>query len=124
MTFQVLKEISSSLSDEEKLNLSEMITEMQNSRSIKNQEKNWTNTLPRVHKNVSFTSKDRSQSYTPKEESAGVRETEELRKNQSECDTLLRNCRALRLRENDGCNASCSNLTVKGLVRKNESFKC
>lgn len=118
----VYQEITSTLSEEEKINLNETIDEILETRNRNCNEKNWTNTLPRVHKNISFTPKGDVQMYKPMEESAGIRE-KELQNEQPGYETLIRKCRTLRMKENDVYFPSVSDTNKKEMLRKSQSFK-
>ncbi|XP_044758714.1 uncharacterized protein LOC123316608 isoform X2 [Coccinella septempunctata] len=69
----IFNEITSTLPEEEKNNLIEIMNNLQDFQCRNTRDKTWTDTLPKVQKNVFLTSKDVVQKYIPKEESAGVR---------------------------------------------------
>ncbi|KAL3274248.1 hypothetical protein HHI36_015658 [Cryptolaemus montrouzieri] len=120
----IFHEVTSHLPEEDRSKLSETIHQLQIAKTRRLHSKKWSTTLPSIQRTSTFTSRDLLQKYTPTEESAGIREKEKYRHTVvTETNTLMRNCRALRLKEDSVVVPFQNDSKIKTLLRKSESFK-
>ncbi|CAH0563543.1 unnamed protein product [Brassicogethes aeneus] len=124
----VFQEVTSCLPQEDRVELLEIIHELQILKS-KQSGKKWSNTLPHSSSkaNVEFFSK-----YTPKEESAGVKivadgvadeKREELKLKNVNLNSLIGTCRASRIREDSNIFLLNDNFKIKSLLNSSDSFR-
>lgn len=126
---QVFQEVTSSLPQEDRIELAELIQQLQMSKSKKSSTKRWSNTLPHSNSKIRMTATSEVVAkYTPKEESAGVkinesRTKEAVKLNNVNLNSLIGTCRAARIREDSSVFLLKDNFKIKSLLNKSESFK-
>ncbi|KAJ8923096.1 hypothetical protein NQ315_001649, partial [Exocentrus adspersus] len=125
----MFQEVATSLPQEDRKELSDLIRSVQAAKTKKSLDKKWSSTLPQANlrAQAGFGSKNESiQRYIPKEESAGIRirdpKLQEKLKNHS-TNSLLGTCRAARIREDNSIFLLHDSFKVKSLLHKSESFK-
>ncbi|XP_008197316.2 uncharacterized protein LOC103314106 [Tribolium castaneum] len=111
----MFQQAASSLPQEDRCEIMEVVQTMQ---SIKKSSKKWSNTLPQSHKVA-----PKSEKYTPKEESAGVRDVCHRKREDKQSGSLIGSCRAARIREDSSVLLFQDSFKIKSLLNKSESFK-
>lgn len=112
----MFQQATSNLPQEERCEIMEVIHTMQSIKPKKST-KRWSNTLPTSHKVAS-----KCEKYTPKEESAGIRDHRK-RVEDKQTGSLIGSCRAARIREDSSVLLFQDSFKIKSLLNKSESFK-
>ncbi|CAH1956180.1 unnamed protein product [Acanthoscelides obtectus] len=125
----MFQEVTSTLPPADRMELTELIQNVQNSRPRRLNAKRWSGTLPQS-KNYSRLSQNGTeppQRYIPKEESAGIKicdQKEAKQKYQSRSTaSLIGTCRAARIREDSSVFYLQDSFKIKSLLNKSDSFK-
>ncbi|VEN52709.1 unnamed protein product [Callosobruchus maculatus] len=125
----MFQEVTSTLPSEDRIELTELIQNVQNSRPRRLNTKRWSGTLPQSnsYSRLSQNGSEPPQRYIPKEESAGIKicDRDEMKtKNQSRSTaSLIGTCRAARIREDSSVFYLQDSFKIKSLLNKSDSFK-
>lgn len=134
---KVLQDVSTHLLEEDRVELLETIHKLTASRNRRNAAKRWSSTLPQFNKGkFEVKSSEGMQKYTPKEESAGIPLSEDVRGGhfkkwdrerlmkqlEKNKNTLIGSCRAARIREDSSVIQLQENFKIKSLMRSNKEM--
>lgn len=124
---QILQDVTASLPKEDRIEMAELIQNLQSTKNRRTIAKKWSTTLPQMNIKCKINPKCGTiQKYTPKEESAGIRIEENVRKTENSfkinVNSLLGTCRAARIKEDSNVFLLHDSFKVKSL-KKSDSFK-
>lgn len=126
----MFQEVTSSLPQEDRLELAELINSLQSSKPRRNSAKRWSGTIPQINQRSRISpKKEEIQRYIPKEESAGIKAREHKTNIQQgskilPTNTLISTCRAVRAKEDNALFYLQESFKIKSMMHNGETFTC
>lgn len=126
----MFQEVTSSLPQGDRLELAELIHSIQTSKPKRSSAKRWSGTIPQINQKSKISPKNETiQRYIPKDESAGIKLGDGIKKKPqsskvSSTNTLIGTSRAARIKEDSTLFYLQESFKIKSILNHDETFTC
>lgn len=126
----MFQEVTSSLPQQGRLELAELIHSIQASKPKRSSTKRWSGTIPQINQRTRISPKNETiQRYIPRDESAGIKVGEDTNNKQQvskalSTNTLIGTGRAVRIKEDTSLFYLQETFKIKSMLNNGETFTC